>query len=57
MLTIKFSYICLSKFAEPDERTLINRLENGIALLLDYEQVNTMMVLMSKIRASSDRYK
>ena len=56
-MTIKFSYIRLSKFAKPDERILVNTLENGIALLSDYEQVNAMMVLMSKIRTSSDRYK
>ena len=56
-MTIKFSYIRLSKFAEPDERILVNTLENGIALLSDYEQVNTMMEIMSKIRTSSDRYK
>ena len=56
-MTIKFSYIRLSKFAKPDERILVNTLENRIALLSDYEQVNAMMVLMSKIRTSSDRYK
>ena len=56
-MTIKFSYIRLPKFAKPDERILVNTLENGIALLSDYEQVNAMMVLMSKIRTSIDRYK
>lgn len=56
-MTIKFSYIRLPKFAEPDERILVNTLENRIASLSDYEQVNAMMVLMSKIRTSSDRYK
>ena len=56
-MTIKFSYIRLSKFAKPDECILVNTLENGIALLSDYEQVNTMMEIMTKMRTSSDRYK
>ena len=56
-MTIKFSLIRLPKFAKPDECILVNTLKNGIAMLSDYEQVNTMMVLMPKMRTSSDRYK
>ena len=56
-MTIKFSHIRLPKFAKPDKRILVNTLKNGIAMLSDYEQVNAMMVLMPKMRTSSDRYK